>query len=165
MKKQLYWLNDAPWERIEPLMPCGRRGFATTLSRLGPARQLCRHYGFRVRIEVWDEDETWQVVSRIWKKTECYLGRRWSPTSPCLRRELVPQAAVSVPNQDPSVPRSHSREVVARAVVSVGRGEFPCVGRVHEEHHNGSQANNQVTFAATQALAPSIGRESAGRAG
>jgi hypothetical protein len=27
------------------------------------ARELCRHYGSRVRIEVWDEDETWQVVS------------------------------------------------------------------------------------------------------
>jgi transposase len=26
MKKQLYWLNDAQWERIEPLMPRGRRG-------------------------------------------------------------------------------------------------------------------------------------------
>ena len=26
MKKQLYWLSDAEWKRIEPLMPRGRRG-------------------------------------------------------------------------------------------------------------------------------------------
>jgi hypothetical protein len=26
MRKQLYWLSDAEWERIEPLMPRGRRG-------------------------------------------------------------------------------------------------------------------------------------------
>jgi transposase len=26
MKKQLYWLSDADWKRIEPLMPRGRRG-------------------------------------------------------------------------------------------------------------------------------------------
>lgn len=26
MRKQLYWLDDAAWKRIEPLMPCGRRG-------------------------------------------------------------------------------------------------------------------------------------------
>jgi transposase len=26
MRKQLYWLSDAEWKRIEPLMPCGRRG-------------------------------------------------------------------------------------------------------------------------------------------
>lgn len=26
MRKQLYWLNDAEWERIEPLLPRGRRG-------------------------------------------------------------------------------------------------------------------------------------------
>jgi transposase len=26
MKKQLYWLSDADWKRIEPLMPHGRRG-------------------------------------------------------------------------------------------------------------------------------------------
>ena len=26
MRKQLYWLSDAEWKRIEPLMPRGRRG-------------------------------------------------------------------------------------------------------------------------------------------
>jgi transposase len=26
MGKQLYWLNDAEWKRIEPLLPRGRRG-------------------------------------------------------------------------------------------------------------------------------------------
>lgn len=26
MKKQLYWLSDKEWKRIEPLMPRGRRG-------------------------------------------------------------------------------------------------------------------------------------------
>jgi hypothetical protein len=26
MKTQLYWLSDAEWKRIEPLMPRGRRG-------------------------------------------------------------------------------------------------------------------------------------------
>ena len=26
MRKQLYWLNDQEWRRIEPLLPCGRRG-------------------------------------------------------------------------------------------------------------------------------------------
>jgi len=26
MRKQLYWLSDAEWKRIEPLMPHGRRG-------------------------------------------------------------------------------------------------------------------------------------------
>ena len=26
MRKQLYWLNDAEWKRIEPLLPRGRRG-------------------------------------------------------------------------------------------------------------------------------------------
>src|SRR4029078_1267986 len=26
MKKQLYWLSDAQWKQIEPLMPRGRRG-------------------------------------------------------------------------------------------------------------------------------------------
>ena len=26
MRKQLYWLSDAQWKRIEPLMPRGRRG-------------------------------------------------------------------------------------------------------------------------------------------
>jgi transposase len=26
MKKSLYWLSDAEWRRIEPLMPRGRRG-------------------------------------------------------------------------------------------------------------------------------------------
>ena len=26
MRKQLYWLSDAEWKRIEPLMPSGRRG-------------------------------------------------------------------------------------------------------------------------------------------
>jgi transposase len=26
MKKQFYWLSDADWKRIEPLMPRGRRG-------------------------------------------------------------------------------------------------------------------------------------------
>jgi transposase len=26
MRKQLYWLSDAEWSRIEPLMPRGRRG-------------------------------------------------------------------------------------------------------------------------------------------
>jgi hypothetical protein len=26
MRKQLYWLSDAEWRRIEPLMPRGRRG-------------------------------------------------------------------------------------------------------------------------------------------
>ncbi len=26
MRKQLYWLSDADWKRIEPLMPRGRRG-------------------------------------------------------------------------------------------------------------------------------------------
>jgi hypothetical protein len=26
MRKQLYWLNDAEWRRIKPLLPRGRRG-------------------------------------------------------------------------------------------------------------------------------------------
>ena len=26
MRKQLFWLSDAEWQRIEPLMPRGRRG-------------------------------------------------------------------------------------------------------------------------------------------
>ena len=26
MRKQLYWLNDAEWRRIRPLLPPGRRG-------------------------------------------------------------------------------------------------------------------------------------------
>jgi transposase len=26
MRKRLYWLNDADWKRIEPLLPKGRRG-------------------------------------------------------------------------------------------------------------------------------------------
>jgi transposase len=26
MGKQLYWLSNVEWERIEPLLPCGRRG-------------------------------------------------------------------------------------------------------------------------------------------
>ena len=26
MRKQLYWLNDAEWKRLEPLLPRGRRG-------------------------------------------------------------------------------------------------------------------------------------------
>jgi transposase len=26
MRKQLYWLKDADWKRIEPLLPSGRRG-------------------------------------------------------------------------------------------------------------------------------------------
>ena len=26
MKKQLYWLSDGEWERLEPLLPRGRRG-------------------------------------------------------------------------------------------------------------------------------------------
>ena len=26
MRKQLYWLSDAQWKRIEPLLPRGRRG-------------------------------------------------------------------------------------------------------------------------------------------
>ena len=26
MRKQLYWLSDSEWRRIEPLMPRGRRG-------------------------------------------------------------------------------------------------------------------------------------------
>jgi Putative transposase of IS4/5 family (DUF4096) len=26
MRKQLYWLGDAEWKRIEPLLPSGRRG-------------------------------------------------------------------------------------------------------------------------------------------
>lgn len=26
MRKQLYWLKDADWQRIEPLLPRGRRG-------------------------------------------------------------------------------------------------------------------------------------------
>ena len=26
MKNKLYWLSDAEWKRIEPLMPRGRRG-------------------------------------------------------------------------------------------------------------------------------------------
>ena len=26
MRKQLYWLSDAEWKRLEPLLPRGRRG-------------------------------------------------------------------------------------------------------------------------------------------
>jgi transposase len=26
MRRQLYWLSDEEWQRIEPLLPCGRRG-------------------------------------------------------------------------------------------------------------------------------------------
>jgi transposase len=26
MRKQLYWLNEREWNRIEPLLPKGRRG-------------------------------------------------------------------------------------------------------------------------------------------
>ena len=26
MAKQLYWLSDAEWRRIEPLLPRGRKG-------------------------------------------------------------------------------------------------------------------------------------------
>jgi transposase len=26
MRKQLYWLSDTEWKRLEPLLPRGRRG-------------------------------------------------------------------------------------------------------------------------------------------
>jgi transposase len=26
MRKQLYWLSETDWKRLEPLLPCGRRG-------------------------------------------------------------------------------------------------------------------------------------------
>ncbi len=26
MKRQLYWLNDEEWKRLQPLLPRGRRG-------------------------------------------------------------------------------------------------------------------------------------------
>jgi len=26
MRKQLYWLSDTEWKRLEPLLPSGRRG-------------------------------------------------------------------------------------------------------------------------------------------
>ena len=48
MASALFWLSDAEWSKIEPLMPHGRRGASTaraaiaTDQRRAPIRRRCR---------------------------------------------------------------------------------------------------------------------------
>jgi len=63
MKKQLYWLSDADWKRIEPLMPRGRRGAHRVDDRRGAHRVDDR-----------------RVISGIMHMLRC--GARWRDCPP-----------------------------------------------------------------------------------
>ena len=37
MRKQLYWLSEAEWKRLKPLLPRGRRGAHRRAAQVGAA--------------------------------------------------------------------------------------------------------------------------------